>query len=218
MKFVNTLTGVLSLVLWLGCSNPADNVPAAVVSAATNTPADAAKSPDANGQYFAFGPDSASIEFIGSKVTGSHKGGFRTFVGEFKVVSGRLADTENKIVIDINSIWSDNNRVTSHLKTADFFDAGKFPTATFVSTSIDQKAGDSTVTGNLTLHGITKQISFPAKIEVGKEGVNVTAEFFLNRSDFEIKYQGKANDLVRKEVVLKLNVKAAPGRAQFAAY
>ena len=47
--------------------------------------------------------------------------------------------------------------------------------------------------------------------------VKVNAQFFINRFDFNIKYPGKANDLIRKEVVLKIDVNAAPGKADFSA-
>jgi polyisoprenoid-binding protein YceI len=84
------------------------------------------------------------------------------------------------------------------------------PTAIFETTAITPQATNSLVTGNLTLHGVTKQISFPADIKVSEAAVEVGAEFFINRFDFGIQYPGKANDLIRKEVVLKLKVKAAP--------
>src|SRR5439155_25536432 len=95
-------------------------------------------------------------------------------------------------------------------KTPEFFDVAKIPTATFETTSIVQKTTNSIVTGNLTLHGVTKQISFPAQIQIKPEAVELGAEFFINRFDFDIKYPGNANDLIRKEVVLKLKVKASP--------
>jgi hypothetical protein len=106
--------------------------------------------------------------------------------------------------------------LTGHLKTPDFFDVRQFPTATFESVAIKQADTGSTVTGNLTLHGVTKEISFPATIQVADDAVNVTADFVLDRQDFGINYKGMANDLIRKEVVLKLDVKAGPGRADFA--
>jgi polyisoprenoid-binding protein YceI len=217
MNPTKLFAGIIPALLIVGCSNPADNVPAAAVSSATNAPTNSVKAPapEASAHYFAFGTNSGTIEFIGSKVTGKHNGGFANFVGEFKVVDGRLADAGNKVVIDATSIWADDGRLTGHLKSPDFFDVAKFPTATFVSTSVDQKGDGSTVTGNLTLHGVTKQISFPAKIQVSEKSVNVVAEFFLKRFDFDIKYPGKANDLIREEVVLKLKVTAEPGRANF---
>ena len=71
-----------------------------------------------------------------------------------------------------------------------------------------EKGATHTVTGNLTLHGVTKSISFPAKVTVNESGLELTSEFALNRKDFGINYPGKANDLIRDEVVIKLAVKA----------
>lgn len=215
MKVLHTI-GALAVFLSLaGCSNPADGVPTAEVSAATEAPNEKATLDDGNTRYYSFGPSSSAITFIGSKVTGSHEGGFRNFAGELAVLDGKLVNAGTKVVIDINSIWSDNDRLTGHLKSPDFFDAAQFPTAVFETVSIEPSSTNWTVTGHLTMHGITKQISFPATIQMSEEQVAVAAEFALNRFDFEMKYPGKADDLIRKEVVLKLDIKAAPGRADF---
>jgi polyisoprenoid-binding protein YceI len=216
MNSVKVLIGTIPLILLAGCSNPADDVPAAAVGKASNSATNTAPASAPGDRYFVLDPNSSPIQFVGSKVTGSHNGGFKQFAGELKVSNGRLADSGNKVVIDINSTWSDSDRLTGHLKSPDFFDAARYPTATFVSTAILPAGDGATVTGDLTLHGVTKSISFPAKIQVSEGAVQVSAEFALNRFDFEIKYPGKADDLIRKEVVLKLNINAAPGRANFA--
>ena len=217
MKNVMKLVLVLSLGLVLaGCSNPADGVPEAAVAPVTNdASATTTAPPAADGKFFVIGPDQSKIEFIGSKVTGSHTGGFQKFAGELKVVDGRIADQGNKVVIDTTSLVSDNDRLTGHLKSPDFFDVAQFPTATFETVSIQSRGTNFSVSGNLTLHGVTKQIAFPAMIQVSEGGVDVTAVFVINRFDFDIKYAGKADDLIRKEVVIKLNLKAIPGRAEF---
>ena len=215
MKSIQTLFGIIPILALLGCGNPADKVPAASVNKPSGAAKEGSGASDAAGRYFATKPDSSTIEFVGSKVTRSHNGGFKNFAGEFKIVNGRVADTGNKIVIDASSLWADDNRLTGHLKSPDFFNIAQFPTATFVSTSVTSADNGSKVTGDLTLHGVTKSITFPAKIQVSESAVDVTAEFAINRVDFEIKYPGMANDLIRNEVVLKLNVKAAPGRADF---
>jgi polyisoprenoid-binding protein YceI len=200
---------LLAALLIVGCSkNPAENVPAADVKAAGNTPAPAVIA--AATRSYVIQPADSKIEFTGSKVTGKHDGGFKQFEGEVVASNGKLLPTGNKVVIDMKSLYSDNNRLTGHLKNADFFDVEKFPTATFETTNMETGSTNSTITGNLTLHGVTKQISFPAQIDVTPEGVNLTSEFFLNRFDFDIKYAGKADDLIRKEVVLRLKVKATP--------
>jgi polyisoprenoid-binding protein YceI len=217
MKALILPCAVLPLLFIASCSNPADDVPAAAVQAPAQNASAPSAPPAAGGQFFAFGPETATIEFVGSKVTGSHNGGFREVAGEFRVVDGKLADTGNKVVIDAASIWSDNERLTGHLKSADFFDVAQFPTATFETTNVEHTGATAKVTGNLTLHGVTKQISFPATVDVSQTGVTAKAEFSIKRFDFNIKYPGRANDLIRDEVVLKLDVKAAPGRAKFPA-
>jgi polyisoprenoid-binding protein YceI len=205
---ITSFVALAAFALVVGCSkNPAENVPAAEVK--TPPTSEPALVPMVAKAY-AFGPETSSIDFIGSKVTGSHKGGFKKFTGELNVIEGRLVPAGNKVVIDMDSTWSDSDRLTGHLKNADFFDVPKFPTATFITTGIEKGATNSTVTGNLTLHGVTKQISFPADIVFTNGAVNLNAEFFLNRNDFDIKYTGKADDLIRQEVVLKLKVVAAP--------
>lgn len=214
MKLPKLLFAFAPCLFLFGCSNPADNVPAASVSSDTNSTETTTPS-ESGERTYAASPSTGKIEFIGSKVTGSHKGGFKNFAGEFRVSGGQLAGAGNKVVIDMNSIWSDNERLTGHLKSPDFFNVPQFPTATFVSSSIEKKATNSVVTGSLTLHGVTKQISFPAQIQVADDAVSVEAQFVLNRFDFEIKYPGKANDLIRKEVVMQLNLKATPGKADF---
>lgn len=215
-NMIGAVLALFPLVFIAGCSNPADGVPAAAVSATTNAPAGAVA--EANAKYYSFGPGMGTVDFVGSKVTGKHDGGFRNFVGELSVADGRLLGQGNKVVIDIDSLWSDNDRLSGHLKSPDFFDAARFPTATFVTTGIEQ-GGDATatVTGNLTMHGVTRQISFPANIDVKEDEVRIVAEFFINRFDFDMKYPGKADDLIRPEVVLKLNLAAKPGRADFSA-
>jgi polyisoprenoid-binding protein YceI len=219
---------LLPLIGISGCANPADDVAPATTSAAKPIPpapalpgsAAEAKSaskpailvePSTGGS--AISPANATIGFVGSKVTGSHNGGFTVFKGTFDVVAAKLESSKITAEIDTNSIFTDNNRLTNHLKSAEFFDVAKFPTSTFVSTAIaagakDSKAKDAThtVTGNLTLHGVTKSISFPAKIAVSGDEAILESEFFINRKDFGIMYPGKANDLIRDEVVIKLAV------------
>src|SRR5919106_876695 len=113
MNGLLSICGVAALVLVSGCSNPADNVPAAAVSSETNaTAAETPKAPSANEKHFAFGPQGSTIDFIGSKVTGSHKGGFKNFAGELKVVNGQLGGAGSKVVIDTTSLWADDERLT----------------------------------------------------------------------------------------------------------
>src|SRR5262245_35070 len=124
-KLKNFLAIVPVLIAW-GCSNPADNVPAAKVSATNATAATPpATAPSAPARVYAVTPEGSSIEFVGSKVTGSHRGGFKKFDGAIAVTDGHLANTGNKVTIDMTSLWTDTDRLTGHLKTPDFFNVAQ---------------------------------------------------------------------------------------------
>ena len=218
----------LPMIGFSGCANPADDVAPATTSEAKPIPADpAVRAKNSKGESASkpvglpepstgapvITPDNTTIGFVGSKVTGSHTGGFKAFKGTFEVVPAKLESSKIRAEIDTSSIFADNDRLTNHLKSPDFFDVAKFPTSTFVSTGIepgvnDAKAKDAThtVTGNLTLHGVTKSISFPAKIAVSGDTATLNSEFFINRKDFGINYPGKVDDLIRDEVVIKLAI------------
>jgi polyisoprenoid-binding protein YceI len=190
------------------CANPADDKPHATVSEATQTPA-AAK--PAGAETLAITPENAKVEFVGSKVTGSHNGSFKQFTGTVELAKEGVEKSQVTIDIDTTSIVTDTDRLTAHLKTPDFFDVAKYPKANFTSTKIEPgttPGATHTITGVLDLHGVKKTISFPATIQVAPDAVTVNAEFAINRKDFGINYAGKANDLIRDEVVMKLTVKA----------
>src|SRR4026209_2583107 len=93
MRTSLSLALVIPLIALYGCAkNPAEDVPKADVSSATS----ASTTPAAAGKTFAFSPGSSSIDFVGSKVTGRHNGGFRKFAGELRVENVKIADTGNK--------------------------------------------------------------------------------------------------------------------------
>lgn len=194
-----------------GCGNPADGKAEAEVSEPV-APAPAADA--GTGVTYAL-TDASKIEWTGSKITGKHDGGFRSFVGAIELVDGDPARSRVSIEIDTTSIWSDNDRLTGHLKGADFFSVEEFPTSTFESTAIVKTPeGDGyDVTGNLDLHGVTKSITFPATIVVGDGSVTTTAEFFIQRYDFGIEYKGKPDDLINDEVVIRFDLTAEPAAA-----
>lgn len=190
------------------CANPASDKPQATVSEATQTQ----NAPQTAGaETLPITPENSKIEFVGSKVTGSHNGGFKQFTGTIELAKEGVERSRVTIDIDTDSIYTDNERLTGHLKTADFFDVPKHPKANFTSTKIEPAttAGAThTITGNLEMHGVKKSISFPATIQVAPDSASVNAEFSINRKDFGINYTGKADDLIRDEVVMKLTVKA----------
>jgi len=189
-----------------GCADPAENTPDAQVSEST-TPADAPAA-SAEGTVYAFTP-ATKVEFEGSKVTGSHTGGFNTVGGSVTVPGEDLTKAVISATIDMKSTHSDNEGLTKHLLSADFFEADTYPESKFVSTAIAQQGDKYSVTGDLTLHGVTKSITFPATLSLADGKVTAHAEFDINRNDFGIKYPGKPDDLIRENVVIRLHIEGA---------
>ncbi|QDU77810.1 hypothetical protein Pan97_48890 [Bremerella volcania] len=149
-------------------------------------------------------PENTLIQFVGT-----HKGDkpdprtgkFGKFNGMVQAADGKL--TEIKVVIDTASLETEIEKLTNHLKSPDFFDVRENPEAKFVSKSIEA-ADDGTVkiTGDLTLLGETKSISFPAKVKVGKD-ITLDAEFVINRVDFGMDY---GTDNVHEDVTMTIKV------------
>jgi len=200
------LVAIAALMLLSACANPAADKPKAVVGEATNT---SSASPVA-GEKYLITSENSKIEFIGAKVTGHHNGSFKKFSGTVDY-AGQIEKSRVSITIDSSSLETDTPDLTKHLKTADFFDVAKYPEAKFESTEIKpggEKGASHTVTGNLTLHGVTKSVTFPATITVNPGVITVESSFAINRKDFAINYPGKTDDLIRDDVALALHVKA----------
>ncbi|MBU6159966.1 MAG: YceI family protein [Myxococcales bacterium] len=203
----------------VGSAAPAEGTAAegtaAEGSAAEGTAAEgSAAAPAAEAITMVFGPDTSTVGFVGSKVTGSHEGSFQQFTGTLTLATP-VENSTIDVQIVTDSLVADNERLTGHLKSPDFFDTATYPNASFVSTGITALADNPpythTLTGNLSLHGQTREISFPATITVTPEQVTATSEFSINRMDFGIVFAGQADDLIREGVLIKLNIVARPG-------
>lgn len=203
----------LSLVVLLpACKSEIDQKPAAEVTETTATTVTETTSTDAMAAANRVNviKEKSKIEFVGAKVTRDHDGGFKTFDGWLEYVGGK--PTQLSFDIDLDSIWTDTEKLTGHLKSADFFDVAKFPKSTFTSSSIaDAPAGTENgathiVKGTLDLHGVTKEVTIPVKAEVTADGVRTTSEFTINRHDWGISYKGAADDLIKDNVLIKLDL------------
>lgn len=142
----------------------------------------------------------SKIHALGAKITAQHPIVFHEFSGSVGLdAAGAVASVE--FTAQVASLESDHPRLTSHLKDEDFLFAEKFPTATFVSTAVSEDS----VTGDLTIRGKTKRVTFPAQIDAGAEAVTASAEFVIDRQDFGVTYPGKKDDLVQDNVALTIS-------------
>lgn len=191
-------------------TNPSKGKPQASVASA-EAPVTAA--PD-TGTVFNFSNDGSTVAFTGAKVTAKHEGTFSTFRGTVRVVDNDPTKSSVNVDIDAASITVEPAKLNTHLKSPDLLDVAKFPKATFVSTAI-KPGGDNgathLITGNLTLHGVTKSITFPAKIVIAPTAVDVESEFAINRKDFGVVYPGMPDDLIKDDVLIKLKIHANKG-------
>ncbi|MBA2662609.1 MAG: YceI family protein [Bradymonadaceae bacterium] len=203
---LTTVLLVLGMAFAIGCRSELDNKPAALVSSAQAAEPAAQKLAPA-ARVTAIAVDKSSIGWVGAKLTGDHKGGFNAWSGKVHRVGAQVNKVEFEV--DTTSVFSDNEKLTGHLKSEDFFDVENHPKANFVSRRIEAKAGQGSthvVTGDLTLRGITRELSFPATIKTSADqSLRASAEFTFNRLDFDIKYAGMPDDLIKKEVLLKLD-------------
>jgi polyisoprenoid-binding protein YceI len=153
-----------------------------------------------------FDASNAKIEFVGTKPGGKHDGGFKSFTGTAELTPDGKGLSKVTLEIDATSLWSDTPKLTGHLKSPDFFDIKRFPKVSFTSTKIavGGKGGAThTVTGNLTLHGETKEISVPATVRVANNGLVVQGSFNLDRTQFGMVYgKGKVHDDVKVTVAI----------------
>lgn len=205
--------------LLLACADPAKNVTPAAVS---NTPKTEVASPRSDmppgvsaipaGKTLV---PTGTIGFTGAKITRSHDGALSGWTGSVVMDGEKL--TGLTMNVQVGTLQTDSPKLDEHLKSADFFDVSRWPTATFTSTSIQAGApadsklpgANAQVTGDLTLRDVTRSVTFPAVIEVNLTVVKAHTEFFINRKDFGIVYPGKPDDLIKDEVVIRVDFTAA---------
>ncbi len=144
------------------------------------------------------------------------QGSFKLFDGKLNFSKPDMSDASIEFSIDINSINTDNDMRDKHLKSDDFFNAEKFPKATFKSKSIT-KVNDNTykLVGYLTIRDITKEVHMDLKYggeiksPYGKMVRGFKGEFSVDRFEYNLKWS-KLTELggavVGKDVKIRFNV------------
>lgn len=171
------------------------------------------------------------VTWVGTKPTGKHNGTFKLSEGLISVKEGKIVG--GKFVIDINTLKvldipendKENAKLTKHLKSSDFLDAEKYPTATFEVVAVDSYKPDTTqkvtekdkeytlenpthtITGNLTMRGVTKSITFPAIVKIDGKQLKAEAKFNINRKDWGMEW-GITDKLISNTVHMGLNITA----------
>ena len=226
MKTTNKLLLALSISLAVAaCSKPAEAPADAAAPAATEAPAAAPAEPAVEaikGQSGTYTLDPTHTDVL---VEWTHFG-FSKPSAHFGITEGKLvydADDASKssveVTIPVTAIDTFVPKLDEHLKGADFFDAGKFPTATFKSTSVATAGTNKlTVTGDLTVKGTTKPVTLDVTINGAGEhpmakvpSVGFDATTTLKRSDFGV---GAYAPAVSDEVKVRITTEASIPKAE----
>lgn len=171
---------------------------------------------------------SSTVTWTGSKPGGQHHGTFKLKEGNLLVKDNSLnggsfmIDMATLTNVDLAADAGNKGKLEGHLKSPDFFDVTKYPTAKFEIVSVVPFVADSTNTlifkgathtikGNLTLKDSTKSISFPAKVTVDASTAAAAADFNIDRTEWGINYKGPNNPqdwVISKTVNIRLSISA----------
>lgn len=191
-----------------------------------------------SGEKLAIDPAQSKIEWVGTKVSGYHTGtvpitGGEIQVSDDKVVAGRFVIDMSSLSVTgpEGSKAEANAKLEKHLHSADFFETSAHPEAVFEITGVQPYAGQMAaeendprqeeineykvtapthmVSGNLTIKNVTKNIEFPAKINVTADYAEAVAKFNIDRTQWNITYPGQKDDLIRNEIHLGISVLAS---------
>jgi polyisoprenoid-binding protein YceI len=162
------------------------------------------------------GPESSKVEFLGKRFSGPHDGGFREFSAAAVVDPRARALISFEAAIATDSVWAKDDAVTRQLTSPDFFDPARYPVCSFASTRVDQAAAgglpngaNTVVTGNLTLRGVTRTITFPAEVKVQDPlEVSVRWEFVIDRKDFGIASEQESKGPIGDDLMIRMELNA----------
>jgi len=215
-------TGVLAAALALSACADVGDAPAATTTEGDSTAT--VETPTPTGTPLAVDTSQSSVEWTAAKPTRTHEGGFHAFTGTVYLDGDQVTGAE--VTAQSASIYSDVERLTEHLHSADFFDVAQFPEVRFVVSSLTPLAAADTAgtngathtaEGTITMHGQTNSVSFPIAVSVEGETVTADADFTIDRRDWGLIYPGQPDDLIQDEVRLRLHIVAPGGAADAAA-
>jgi len=156
---------------------------------------------------FAFAPaanwqltDKYSVRFTG---TGDVGGIFKTMKGTIAFDDKDLAGSNFVLAIDVASINTGNGLMNTHAKSAEWFDAGKYPQIKFTSKKIVKSGANYLVTGDMEIHGVKKEMILPFSFQNKGTTATFNSTFTINRSDFHVgKPGGDVGESIKLEIMV----------------
>ena len=146
-------------------------------------------------------------------------GGFEKLSGSLVLDASDITKSSVEASIDASSINTREPQRDAHLKSADFFDIEKYPTLNFKSSKVERDGDDLKVTGNLTIHGVTKEVVFAVegpseemKDPYGNIKIGISATTKIKRKDFGLSWNAALEAggvLVGDDVTISLDIQFA---------
>lgn len=169
-------------------------------------------------QTYAIDATHSSVEFVVRHMMITKvRGRFGAVSGSIALAPGSSVPTAIEAVIDASSVDTREAQRDGHLRSADFFDVERFPQLTYKSTRIEGDGESFRVYGDLTLHGVTREVVLDGEFEGrgsdpwGGQRVSFSAQTKINRKDFGLSWNQALETggmLVSEEVRIELNVQA----------
>ena len=140
-------------------------------------------------------PEASEITFRATSRLMNADGHFSRFSGEVIVDPAVPTSARISLSIDAASLDTGIGMRDRHLRSADFFDAERFPTIVFRSVRVEAAGRRATVVGRLSLHGVTREIALPVDVQMSDAALVASGEFIVNRGDYGMNYNSLLNPI-----------------------
>ena len=154
-------------------------------------------------------PEASEVIFRATSRLMNAEGRFQQVSGEVVVDPTDLATAKVTLSIDTASIDTGIGMRDSHLRSEDFFDVKRYPHITFESERVEAAGRNASVYGRLTVHGVTREIAVPVRVDVTALALVATGELVINRRDYGLTYQSILNP-IGNDVRVSFTFRARP--------
>ncbi len=158
---------------------------------------------------YRLGPPHGEISFKATSRLVDADGTFHRFAGEVRVDPGALEQAVVSLAIEAASVDTGIQRRDDHLRSEDFFHVARSPQITFTSRRIVPADGKVLITGDLTLHGVRREVTVPVELELSAGTLRARGEFTIRMSDYGMAYRSWFNPL-RDEVRILFDLRGVP--------